>query len=237
MTERGGDLLIALDRGGPGRVGAAGVDAGEERGLGGEQDTGLTECGQHLGDVAQEGGVGPHDQHGAAVDELAVLVQEEGGPVQRDGRLPGAGTALDDQDPAVGGADDAVLLGLDGPNDVAHAAGSGGVQRREQYGVAARVLEAGALPVPEVEDLVVQLGDRTALGGDVPAAAQPHRCVSGGEIEGAGDRCAPVDQQRRAVGVVLAQSDTADMVRGAVGEIDAAEAQGAVHRVQRRQKS
>ncbi len=39
------------------------------------------------------------------------------------------------------------------------------------------------------------------------------------------------------LGVVLADSDTADMVRGAVREIDTAETQRAVDRVQRGQQS
>ena len=227
-----GHPRTALDGGRAGGVGAGGVDAGEELGLGGEHDAGLAERGQDLADVAQEGRVGAHDQDRALGQQLAVFVQQERGPVQRDRRLAGAGAALDDEDAAVRGADDAVLLRLDGPHDVAHAAGAGGAQRGEQHGVTARVLEAGALVVPQVEDLVVQLGDRAALGGEVSAPAQPHRRMPGGEIEGAGDRCPPVDQKGRVLGVVLTNSDTADMVRGAVAEIDPAEAQRTVHRIQ-----
>lgn len=208
------------------------MDAREQLGLGGQHDAGLTERGQHLADVAQEGRVGAHDQDRALGQHLPVLVQQERGPVQRDRGLSGAGPALDDEDPTVRGADDAVLLGLDGPHDVAHAAGAGGAQRGEQHGVAARVLEAGALVVPQVEDLVVQLGHRAALGGEVSASAQPHRRMPGSEIEGAGDRCPPVDQKGRVLGVVLTNSDTADMVRDAVTEIDSAEAQRTVHRIQ-----
>ncbi|GAA3296036.1 hypothetical protein GCM10020295_24710 [Streptomyces cinereospinus] len=153
--------------------------------------------------------------------------------MQGDRRLAGAGSALDDQDAAVRGADDLVLLGLDGPHDVGHPAGAGGVQRGEQHGVPVGVLVAGPGGVADVEELVVQGGDPAAVGGDVPAAAEAHRGVPGGQVEGAGDLGPPVDQDRRALGVVGAQPDPADVVGGAGGEVDPAEAERAVHRVQR----
>ncbi|EST21479.1 hypothetical protein M878_36975 [Streptomyces roseochromogenus subsp. oscitans DS 12.976] len=61
----------------------------------------------HLADAAEEGRVGADDQHGAAGQQLAVLVEEIGGAVQRDRRLPGTRPALDHQDPAVRHPDDA----------------------------------------------------------------------------------------------------------------------------------
>ncbi len=215
-----------------GGVRAPGVDTGEEFRLGGEHDAGLAERGQHLADVAEEGRVGAHDQDRALGQELPVLVQQEGRPVQGDRRLAGARPSLDHEDAPVRRADDAVLLGLDGPHDVAHAAGAGRAQGGEQHGVPARVLEAGAFAVPQVQDLVVQLGHRAALGGEVPAPAQPHGRVPRGEIEGPGHRGAPVDEQGRVVGVVLTNTDPADVVRGTVAKIDTTEAQRAVHRVQ-----
>ena len=48
-------------------------------------------------------------------------VQEVGDAVQGDRSLAGAWPALDDQETLVGGTDDAVLLGLDRGDDVAHA--------------------------------------------------------------------------------------------------------------------
>lgn len=223
----------ALDGGGTRGVRTGGAHPGEQLGLRREQHPGLAERGQHLRDVAQERRVGPHDEHGPLGEQLAVLVQQEGGPVQRDGGLSGAGTALDDEDTAVRGPDDAVLLGLDGPHDVAHAPGARGVERREQHGVTVRILESGAVPVPEIQDLVMELGDRAALGGDVPTPTQPHRRVPGGEIEGTRHRRTPVDQNRSVLGVVLTDPDPADMVREPVGAVDATEAQGPVDRVER----
>lgn len=123
------------------------------------------------------------------------------------------------------GADDAVLLRLDGPDDVVHPSGAGGIERCEQHLVGAGALVAGALGVGQVEQFVVERGDGTALGGDVPAAAQPHRGIAGGEIEGAGDFGAPVDDDRGAFPVVPADSDASDVMGRAVPEIELSEAQ------------
>lgn len=231
-----GHRLAALDGGGARGVRPRGVHPGEQLGLRGEQHPGLAERRQHLRDVAQERRVGAHDEHGALGQQLAVLVQQERRPVQRDSGLPGAGAALDDENTAVRGPDDAVLLGLDGPHDVAHASGARGIERREQHGVAVRVLETGAVVVPEIEDLVMELGDRAALGGDVASSAQAHRSVPRGEVEGTRHRRTPVDQHGRVVGVVLTDPDPADMVREPVGAVDAAETQRPVHRVERREQ-
>ncbi|RPK85316.1 hypothetical protein EES47_22425 [Streptomyces sp. ADI98-12] len=232
--QRLGHLRPPLDLRGPGGVGAPCLDAGEQLAEGGEPDAGLAERGQYLADVAEEGRVRADDEHGAAGQLLPVGVQEVGGAVQGDGGLAGAGAALDDEDALVRGADDAVLLRLDGLHDVGHPAGAGGAERGEQDGVAVGVLVAGAPLVAQVEDLVVQRGDRAALGGEVAAPAQPHRGVAGGQVEGPGDRCPPVDEDRSAFGVLLPDSDTADVPAGPVPEIQPAETEPGIHGVQRR---
>ncbi|GHG75391.1 hypothetical protein GCM10018980_72850 [Streptomyces capoamus] len=235
--EHVGHAGAALDGGGLGGVGGGGPYAGEQLADGGEQDAGLAEGGQHLADVAEEGRVRADDEDRPAGQQFPVLVQQVGGAVQGDRGLAGAGAALHDQHAPVRRPDDAVLVGLDGLHDVAHPAGAGRVQGGQQDGVAAGVLVPGAGGVAEVEDLVVQGGDGTALGGDVPAAAQAHRGVAGGQVEGTGDVGPPVDEDRGVLGVVLAQPDPADVVLGAVGEVDAAEAERAVHGVQRGEQS
>ncbi len=213
-------------------VGGRRRDAGEQLAHGGQQHAGLAERGQHFADVAEEGRVRADDQHGAPRQQFAVFVEQEGGAVEGDRGLAGARPALDHHHPLVRGADDAVLVGLDGPHDVAHPAGAGLVERGQQHGVAGGVLVAGAGGVAEVEDLVVQRGDRAALAGDVPAAAQPHRGVAGGQVERPRHLGAPVDQQRGAFLVAGPDADPADVVGGAAGEVDPAEAQRAVDRVQ-----
>ncbi len=233
LGEHVGHVGPSLDGRGLRGVRAGRPHAGEQLADGREEHAGLAEAGQHLADVAEERRVGSDDQDGAAGQQLAVLVEQERGAVQRDGGLAGAGAALDHHDAPVRGADDVVLVGLDGADDVAHAAGARGVQRGQQHGVAGGVLVAGAGLVAEVEDLVVQVGDPAALGGDVPAAAQPHRGVAGGQVERARHSGPPVDEDRGALLVVGAQADAPDVVGLPGGEVDAAEAEGAVHRVQR----
>lgn len=75
-----------------------------------------------------------------------------------------------------------------------------------------------------------------APGGDVPAPAQAHGGVAGGEIEGAGHVGAPVDDQRRALLVGRAYADAADVVVAAVAEAQPSEAQAVLAGVERGQQ-
>ncbi|MGX1506160.1 UNVERIFIED_CONTAM: hypothetical protein RKD43_004785 [Streptomyces graminofaciens] len=97
-------------------------------------------------------------------------------------------------------------------------------------------LVAGAGGVGEVHDLVVQRGDRPPLRGDVPPAAQPHRLVTGGEIERARDGGPPVDEQRSAFRVVTADSGAPDVMGDSVATVDAAEYQTGVGGIQGSQR-
>ena len=80
-----------------GRSAACAVQAGPQAAEVGEDDAGLAEGGQHVGDVAQERGGGADDQQAAAGQPLAVRVEQVGGAVQGDGGLAGARPALHDQ--------------------------------------------------------------------------------------------------------------------------------------------
>ena len=81
----------------------------------------LAEARQDVGDVGEVGLVRPDEQHAApAVPEARVGVEQVCRAVQRDDRLARAGTAVDDEGAVGAGADDGVLVGLDGGQDVAH---------------------------------------------------------------------------------------------------------------------
>lgn len=67
----------------------------------------------------------------------------------------------------------------------------------------------------------------------MPAAAQAHRGIAGGEIERPGDGSAPVDEQRGAFRVVQPHSDSPDVMGDAVIEIDTAETESGLHGIQR----
>lgn len=151
-------------------------------------------------------------------------------------RLSGAGPALHDEHTPVRGADDAVLLGLDGPHDVRHAAGAGGVHGGQQHGVAVGVLVAGTergRGLVQIQDLVVQGGDAAFARGQVSAAAEPHGGVARRQVERSGHRGAPVDEQRGARLVLVADAEPADVVVRAVAEVDPAETEPVLHGVQR----
>jgi hypothetical protein len=229
-------VRAALDGRGGGAVGAGGVHTGEELTDRRQQHTGLAERGQHLPDVAEKGRIRSDDQYGAFGELFPVRVQQIGGPMEGDRGLARSRSALHDEDTALRGADDPVLLGLDGRHDVAHPPGAGAAQRGEQHLVGVVGLVAGAGGVGEVHDLVVQRGDRPPLRGDVPPAAQSHRLVTGGEIERARDGGPPVDQQRSAFRVVTADSGAPDVMGDSVAPVDAAEYQTGVGGIQGRQR-
>ena len=81
----------------------------------------LAEAGKNVGDVSQVGLVRADEQHAAAaVTEPRVGVEEVGGPVQSDDRLPRARAAVDDESAAGSRADDGILVGRDGAEHVSH---------------------------------------------------------------------------------------------------------------------
>ena len=194
---------------------ADGVDeVGEHR----ELDAGLAERRQHLLDVGEEQPVGPDDQHALVLEREPVRVEEVGGPVQRHDGLAGAGAALHDEHAGQRGPDDLVLLALDGGDDVAQPAGAGGLERRDQRAVAADAV-VGARPAepegPLAEELVLDVQQGAAPGGEVAAAGQAHRLPPGGPVEGLGHRRPPVDDHRLLV--LVGHRDAPDVVRLADG--------------------
>jgi len=74
---------------------------------------GLAERRQNAPDVAQELVGGSNDEHTGLAEVGPLVVQEVGGPVQRDDRLAGSRASLDHQRLVAGGPDDRILLGLD----------------------------------------------------------------------------------------------------------------------------
>ena len=211
---------VALDPGGLRRIRDAGVDAGEQRAGGGQHDVVLAERGQHLIDVAQERGARADDQDPAPRQSLSVRIEEVGGPVQRDDGLPGARPALDDEDPARVLADDAVLVGLDGGDDVAHPPGPAAAQRRQQRGLAGQV---GLVDGVQVEHVVVQAHDPPAGGVQVAAPGHAAPLPRGGAVERLRRAGTPVDQQLLVI--LAAQAEPADVEPVIVVEVQAAEAQ------------
>ena len=125
-----------------------------------------------------------------------MRVQQVGDAVQCDRSLAGAWAALDDQEAFVGGADDAVLLRLDGGDDVAHAAVARLAQGMHESALA---LQFQALGTRGVEEFVLQGSHAPVSGRNV---APTHDAVWFGRrrlIERARGWGAPVHEQGSAV--------------------------------------
>ena len=121
--------------------------------------------------------------------------------MQGDDGLPGAGAAVDHEGAGRSGADDRVLVGLDGAEHVAHPGRPVRAETRDERGL---VVECRGVPGEPLggEDLVPVVGD-PATGPPVAApAGQTHRVAVGRAEERLGRGGAPVEQQpaARAVG-------------------------------------
>ncbi|MGY4646120.1 hypothetical protein ACVW07_003953 [Cellulomonas sp. URHB0016] len=155
-----------------------------------------------------------------------MRVEQIGRAVQRHGGLAGAGTALDDECTSQLGADDRVLLRLDGGDDVSHPTGATGGEAREQGalpGQAGEAVVALAAQQVQVQHLVLDAGHRATLRDDVPSQDDTVGMRRRGPVERLGRRCAPVGQQRRLV--LVRQPEPADVAQGLVLEVQPAEHQ------------
>jgi hypothetical protein len=132
-----------------------------------------------------------------------VRVEQVGGAVQADGGLAGARGALHADRLGQRSADDLVLLGLDGGDDVAHGAAAGALDLGpEQRAVAL---------LPRAEELVLVAGELAAGEPEPAAADQALRIAGAGPVERPAHGRPPVDDHRGA---------------GAVADVPAADVEG-----------
>ena len=160
------------------------------------------------------------EEHAAAsAAEPRVGIQQVCRAVQRDDRLAGAWSAVDDERLARAGPDDGVLVGLDRREDVAHPLGAAAAEARDERRLG---VEGGGGPQLVEgcggEGLVPVVGDATGGPAVAAAAGQPHRLGEGGAEEGLCRRRPPVDQQR--VAGVVGEADAADVDRLVVAVAD-----------------
>ena len=176
----------------------------------------LPEGGEHLRDVAQEGTAGAQHEH-ALPAESRVVVEEEGGPVEADRRLAGAGATLHRQQLVEGSADDLVLLRLDGGDDVEHLAGAGPLELGQQ-GIAPAQPGGPGIAVAAVEEVVGHRHHRVAVDHDLAAPGQTQRILRAGPVEGDGYRGPPVDDD--GVGTSVLHVAAADVPGGPLLLVD-----------------
>ena len=198
----------------------ASVHAGHQVAQRHRDDTRLTERRQDLLDVAQEQSRGADEKDTRAFEALAVGVEQVCDAVQRDSRLAGAGAALDDQKALVGRANDAVLLRLDGGDDITHSAVAG-LAEGVHEGTLALKFEPGR--AGGIQQLVFETCDASVTGGNVAAAHDTVRLGGGGLVEGACGGGAPVNEQGSAV--LVGQGESAHVAGRMVGHVEAAKHQ------------
>ncbi len=219
-----GHARVALQGCDVGRVDGDDTEARLQARDRGELHVLLAERREHLFDVAQEHRARPDEEDALVREPAPVRVEQVRGAVERDRRLAGAGPTRDHEHAVHVGADRFVLFGLDGRDDVAHAAGAVLLERGEERSFA-RDPQPLVLDRELVEHLVVEAGHLAALAGDEVAAADDrHRLDRGGPVEGLGDRCAPVDDERRVV--LVLDREAPHVPPDAAFEIEPAEDQG-----------
>ena len=177
----------------------------------------LAERRQHVRDVVHEDGVRAHDEHTA--ERLPVRVEEVRRPMEPDRGLPGAGPALDDERRLGLARDEAVLVGLDGRDDVAHARVTRSLELLQQE-VVERARRVGERPV---ERLVADAGERSALEPEPAPERDAVRLGRRRGVEGTRGGRLPVDDHHAVVVVDPAAADVEGVVHGV--DVDAAEAQ------------
>ncbi|SIJ37992.1 Uncharacterised protein [Mycobacteroides abscessus subsp. abscessus] len=151
--------------------------------------------------------------------------------MEGDGGLARARSALDDEDALEGLADDRILLGLDGRDDVAHPPGPVCGEGGDERALALECRALGVIEGVEVEDVVLDIGDPAVLRHEVTAPHDALRVRRGRLVEGLRGGSAPVDEDLLAIGV--GESDAPDVARfGRVLEVEASEAQSVLSAVE-----
>ena len=172
----------------------------------------LTEARQHVGDICEVGPVRSDDEHAAARGlHLRICIKQVRGAVQRDDGLTRAGSTVHDEWTPRGRADDLVLVRLDRAEYIAHFFRARGAQRGDERRVLVERCIA-ALASPRVaEHLVPVVDDAAAVPAVTAPRRHPHRLCTRGREKRFRGGCAPVDEQRRPVGV--REPDTPDIHR------------------------
>lgn len=190
------------------------------------------------------------------LEREAIGVEQIRGAVKGDHRLAGTRTSLHDQDTGLWRADDLVLFGLNGGDDVAQLPRSAALDRGHERAVtaqAARMHEAALGAVEPfvmadsemtlAKEFVLDAKKRRTVDHEVAASGQPHRLTARRSVEGLGDWGPPIDDDRIAVLVGHRQSSDVEALDavGSIGRsfsrsvdltIDASEDQGGVAEIE-----
>ncbi len=129
-------------------------------------------------------------------------------------------------------ADDPILFGLDRRHDVAHAVGPRRVDRRQQSRVHPVHRVVVSVRVRAGEDLVGEIHDIPPTRVELTASTHTLGVRGSSDVERAGCRGPPIEQQRLELVRLVEQSDTADVGRFPGDAVQPAEAQTVIRHVQ-----
>ena len=151
-------------------------------------------------------------------------IQKVGDTVQRDRCLAGTRATLDDHEALVGCANDAVLLGLNGGDDVAHTAVASFAQGVHERALA---LELQPRCVRRIQQFVLQAGHSAVTRRNMAAPNDTVRLSRRGLVEGACGRSAPVHEEGSAV--LLRQGQATHVTHRAIHHVETAEDEALFH--------
>ena len=211
--EHMGHARVTLD---PGHViGVPARDRHVRADVGGRRhhDLVLTQRRHDIADVAEERVVRSDEEHRCVVAAAGELVEQVRRPVERHRGLAGARATLDHGHASGGAPDDAVLVGLDGADDVRHPTGARGLERGQERSLADEVQFAVVDGGP-VDDLVVEADQLATAPAEVAPPLYAHGVAGPGAVERFGGRCAPVDDHR--VTVLVRDRHATDVERAAL---------------------
>ncbi len=151
-----------------------------------------------------------------------MVVEEERRSVEADSRLPRSRPSLHGEQFGQRSADDLVLLGLDGGDDVEHLAGAGPLELGQER-VPAPQPGRGGVVARSAEEVVGDRQDALAVDHDLPPPGEAQWVLGTRPVEGNGNGRSPVEHHR--VGVLVLDVAAPDVPRRTLLFVDAPEEQ------------
>ena len=189
----------------------------------------LAESGQHVRDVIHEGSVRPDHEHAAMLERLPLGEEQPRCSVQADRGLARARPALDHERRVGRVGDQAVLIGLDRRDDVAHVHVAVPFELFEQ-----EVADGGAVDDRSVECLVGDVEQAAPVGAKATAERDAVRVLRGRGVERPSGRRLPVHDELPLLFVVHPAPADVERPRHRL-EVEPAEAEAAFRILERPQ--
>ena len=194
----------------------------------------LTQRRKHTLDIPHERIRRTNHQHTSLRQALTVRIQQVRRTMQRHSSLTGTRATLHNTHTRQLRADNRILLSLNRRHNIAHAAGTLLIQRRQQ-----RTLTVESVLILQhlrVEDLILNIYDSAALKHQMTAAAHTHRLESSRLIERTRLRGTPIHQQTLLI--AIRNTNTTDIthrISALTVHIQATKRQTRIHSIQLRQ--